>query len=165
MITIRNYKNIDLNILYQIRNDETLQKNLMSLPKKESYDDVVKWIQIKQSKDIFKIISIEESDQCIGYIQIVDINNSLFGKLGIAIHKKYQNFGYGQKALKIFFNNLKEKTNLKKILLEVLSTNKNAIKVYEKLGFKQINILKNHFLLNEKLIDVIVMEKKLNEKK
>lgn len=164
MITLRDYKEKDLNTLYLIRNDNNIQNLLMSFPKKESFEDVKNWLANKQIKDLFKIIALNENDLCIGYLQLVNIDkNRRSGKLGITIYKDYQNLGYGQKALTLFFDILKKEFNFEKVYLEVLMINKNAIKVYEKLGFYQINKLKNNFLLDSKNLDVIKMEKVLND--
>lgn len=140
MVKIRSFKQKDLMLLYKIRNNNILQKKLLSLPKKESLEEVNKWVIKKIRNSIFKVIVFEHNDQAIGYIQLVNINHNIMSaSLGIVIDDEYQNKGYGKDSLKQFFTYLRNSTQVKIINLEVLDTNKNAIQLYKNLGFIEIN--------------------------
>ena len=56
-------------------------------------------------------------------------------------------------ALKYTFNNL----NLRKITLDVISDNKAAIALYEKVGFVEEGLLKKHFYFDSMYYDVKIM--------
>lgn len=67
----------------------------------------------------------------------------------IAIHKDYQHQGLATKLIEYYPKN-------KDIFLEVSEYNYNAIALYKKLGFKEINIRKNYYGKND---NAIIMKK------
>ena len=74
----------------------------------------------------------------------------------IYVCKDFRNKGFGIKLLKkIEVNN----SNLKKIYLEVLESNLEAISFYKKMNFKKIHTRKNYFSVKEKKYDGFVMLK------
>lgn len=85
-----------------------------------------------------------------GFIHIED-HFDFIDIINIAVDKNYQHEGIGSKLLEYVIN-----LN-KRIILEVRSSNTNAIKLYTKYGFKNINIRKNYYG-NE---DAIVMERSI----
>ena len=80
-------------------------------------------------------------------------------EIGIVIgEKKYWNRGFGSDAIKSVVRFAFKSLNLSKILLNVYSYNKRAIKSYKKCGFVQVKVLeKNHFYSGE-YWDTLVME-------
>ncbi|MDQ0256562.1 RimJ/RimL family protein N-acetyltransferase [Evansella vedderi] len=57
------------------------------------------------------------------------------GNLGIVIKKEYRSLGIGKKLMTTALSWAKKNRTYEKIELEVLESNKNAIALYEKLGF------------------------------
>ena len=88
-------------------------------------------------------LKISESEKMIGYISI-RINIDKAEMLNFVIEPKYQHQGYGNKLLKHVFQEL-TKIGVNSIILEVREYNDNAIKFYEKNGFKKILIRKNYY--------------------
>lgn len=76
----------------------------------------------------------------------------------IYVSKNYQGKGLGYKLTKLLIDEAKEVKQLKKLKLEVESTNKPAYELYKKLGFKEIGIAKNEIFHNGKYYDNILME-------
>ena len=84
-----------------------------------------------------------EKQKMIGYISI-RINLNKAEMLNFVIEPNYQNQGYGKKLLNCAFKEL-IKIGVKSIILEVREYNDNAIKFYEKNGFKKLLIRKNYY--------------------
>lgn len=165
MIKIRDFHEKDIPVLQEIRNNNKIQEILMAQKKTESKEDTKNWVQQFKIKNIIKIICLIETDQCIGYIQITDINH--FNKycfIGIVINENFQGKGYGEIALKKVFKYLTIVLGIRKVLLYVLNKNINAKSLYKKIGFKESGKLKKHFLLKSTYEDVLIMEKFLDEK-
>ena len=84
---------------------------------------------------------IIEDNKIIGYIEYACIYDK--GELNyIFIDPKYRSKGYGIKLLNSMFNDLKGVTN---ITLEVNVNNTNAIKLYQKNGFKIVSRRENYY--------------------
>ncbi|MCR5231945.1 MAG: GNAT family N-acetyltransferase, partial [Acholeplasmatales bacterium] len=60
------------------------------------------------------------------------------------VNKDYQHKGIGSELLNELMNFLIEK-GAKSFILEVRESNNNAIRLYEKFGFKEISIRKNYY--------------------
>ena len=80
--------------------------------------------------------------------------------IGADIHPEYTGHGFGYKAYKEFIPFIFNSYEVNELLLEVLETNKRALHLYEKLGFKVIAIKKEEVLKNNILVDSIVMSLK-----
>ena len=83
--------------------------------------------------------------------------------MGIVISKEYQNLGYGNQAIKNLIKIARNSLKLKKIILEVLSFNERAIKLYLSLGFLNVGCMLKHYKYKGKLINVNIMEKIYDE--
>lgn len=78
--------------------------------------------------------------------------------MSIATNSEYRKKGYANLLLKYSYALLKEK-GIKKIFLEVRSTNENAINLYKKNDFKEMSVRKNYY--SDPKCDAIVMIKNL----
>ncbi len=76
--------------------------------------------------------------------------------ININVFYKYENQGIGSKLIEFMFNDLKSK-GVKEVTLEVNVFNYNAIRLYEKFGFKMIAKREKYY----DGIDAILMEKEL----
>jgi len=82
------------------------------------------------------------------------------GGIGIGIEKGYRDIGIGTEMLNTLLSEAK-KMGLKIVFLNVFSTNKRAIHVYEKIGFKQTGRRPKFFFKNGKYIDDVIMAKEI----
>jgi len=78
------------------------------------------------------------------------------GVVGIGIRQGYRNVGIGTQRLGLLITKAKE-MGLKILILWVFSTNKRAIHVYEKLGFKETGRYPKTIYRDGNYIDEIVM--------
>ena len=59
-------------------------------------------------------------------------------RLGITLGADFVNQGYGTEALALFLDHCFESLGFEQMVLDVVGYNRRAIRVYEKLGFKQV---------------------------
>lgn len=95
--------------------------------------------RIQKSSESSKILIIEINNIPVGEMNY-NIDNSI-AEIGIKIcNLKYQEKGYGTKVLKMLINYLFNELKVEKIILDTNLKNARAQHVYEKIGFKQVNI-------------------------
>lgn len=77
--------------------------------------------------------------------------------LAISVRKKYWNLGVATQMMQHIIPAAKE-DGIKTVSLGVNAENKNAIKLYEKIGFDYVGVHKNYFNLNGKFVDEVLMD-------
>lgn len=161
-VLLRNFKECDTDILFAIRRNSTLQHMLMAYPEASTTKNPEEWLKSHTTNinNFFQVISLQDTNQCIGFVQIVDIHNiAKYGYFAIAIHQDFQNKGYGHHALSQLINVAKKELLLYKLILNVLVKNTAAIKLYTKYDFHTVGVYKNHYPVHELRHDVLIMEK------
>ncbi len=119
-----------------------------------SLNNTRKWIDTLEIP--YYIVSSNNVD--IGYFrlsQYSNLNQSLY--IGMDLDEKYIGKGWAFKSYCLFIPYIFKLYSLKKIYLEVLSTNERAIKLYEKLGFVTEKIKCREIYRDGIYIDSIVM--------
>jgi len=92
-----------------------------------------------------KVFVILKDSKVIGVAEFIRSFNIEEAFLyGFSIKKEYRQKGYGKKMLEQAIVSLK-KHKIKKISLTTSEENKKAIKLYEKIGFKNIETLSNEY--------------------
>ncbi len=81
------------------------------------------------------------------------------GLFSIFLKKKFRGLGIGKLLIKRMVNWGKNNPVNKKISLAVFSTNKNAIALYKKLGFKREGCCPRDIIIDGKYVDSILMYK------
>lgn len=148
----------DLSTIQRILNDPDVRKNLAErFPRNRMMlKDLISLG--KEKKGIFLKILEKEHFDIVGLISLSDFNwPNRRAMLGIAIDKNFQNKGYGTESTKILVDYGFKNLQLHKICLEVYDFNKNAIKMYKKLGFKREGVFKKHSFKDGKYVDLIFM--------
>lgn len=84
-----------------------------------------------------------ENNRVIGYI-ITCIEGSSAHIISIAVRRDFRGRGVGS-ALLCTALRLLENGRVNRVYLEVRTSNKNAISLYEKAGFKVVEILRNYY--------------------
>ena len=125
---------------------EVYPEYIKIFPKEERKE--LKTIEQNYDKKITKLIKICEHNQFIGFFIINTIKNSQYVQLDyFAILEKYQNKGYGTKAIQLLKKQMEtydgifveiEKLGLGKDKQENLLRERRA-KFYENLGFEKLN--------------------------
>jgi ribosomal-protein-alanine N-acetyltransferase len=133
-------------MIKKIENNEIIRKMDELIFLDESYK--INEYETMQKSDIYFYYVFIEKDEIIGFLIFTKIKNEYeIIKIGILI--EYQSKGYGILFLKSILNLGVSKDIF---LLEVDSSNKKAINLYEKLGFKQISIRKHYYKNNNNAI-------------
>jgi len=118
-----------------------------------------KWYKNSYLKDKNCLIFIAfDKEIPIGYGQINHIdclNRSC--EVGFCVAPEFQGKGYGKILTKKIINYAIEKLKMHRIYLEVFTTNKKAIKLYKKVGFRKEGILRDRVFKNKKFHDVLLM--------
>lgn len=159
------YKKDDLQNVVDLINDWEIQRTLFpGLISPFCLEDEIEWYERnRQNKERGHSFAIRTTKDNIyiggaGYHDVNFKNRTCY--VGISIMQKdYQNKGLGTEAFELLINYLFNEMNIRKILLNVFSTNKRAIHVYEKLGFSVEGVLKDHIYRNGLYDDEIIMAK------
>ena len=96
------------------------------------------------------------SDKFLGYI-ILWIDEDKAQISSFVVKKEYRNKGYGFKFINFIFEKLKS-IGIKEITLEVRPSNKEALSLYQKVGFEQVAIRRAYYNNGE---DAFLMYKRL----
>jgi len=147
-----------------MRNDVSLQKLLMTQPRPNSRERVVQWLTEKSelADGLFFVVTGMSANNAVGYVQVADIDRThRRGSLGICLAPNVQGKGYGLEVLNLLETHVKDKHDFKKLILQVLADNYPAINLYLKARYREVGCLKEHFLLDGKFRDVLIMEKVL----
>ena len=79
------------------------------------------------------------------------------GELGMSVRKKYWRHGIGQAMLQALIDWAKGTGIIRKIDLEVISSNVPAIRLYEKLGFVKEGTIRRALFINGQFVDTHIM--------
>jgi RimJ/RimL family protein N-acetyltransferase len=161
-VLLRAWSTADLDVLHRMRNDLSLQRQLMSHPRGNSLDQVRDWLvaRTKATDSVFLVIEPRHSSEIAGYIQASEIDciNGL-AKIGICLTPSLHGKGFGSEAMALLESYLTAVFNIRKLTLEVLADNAIAIALYTKLGYRDVGHLQQHFYFDGDYFDVALMEK------
>ena len=168
-VYLSEYTKDDLQNVVDLINDWEIQSTLNPcLISPYTLEDEIEWFEAnrknKNRAHSFAIRTNKDNTYIggCGYHGVSHKNRTCY--VGIMIsNKEYQNKGYGTEAFELLINYLFKEMNIRKILLNVFATNKRAIHVYEKLGFKIEGTLKDHVYRDGQYVDEVVMAKFNNE--
>ena len=156
-----------------LRNVEKFQDFINSLIKKGaqimmnkkfSLKEEKKWLkeQLKKIKKHKKVSLIAEHNNMVVGNTDIDLKigrQSHIGEFGITIRDGYRGIGLGSylmnKIIKLAKKELKPQPKI--IRLGVFSTNKPAIGLYKKFGFKKVAKIPKQIAIKGKLVDEIIM--------
>lgn len=123
-------------------------------------ETVKDWIrnQREQNGKSRIIYAIRQSKSLVGTVQLNNIDHyQRKAMLGVYIgESKKRNSGLGFVACSLVLDYAFNGLDMRKIGLEVLSINQNAISLYEKLGFKKEGTKANDYFLDGQYFDVCI---------
>lgn len=135
---IRLMTNDDLEFFHSVRSE-----SYMFLHDNTNYslEENIKWFE--GLEDPFFIVSIDNNEpnvyEPIGYFRTSNwVDDSLY--IGMDIHPDYRGLKLAVPAYIRFMDKLKNDYSINKVYLEVLSSNRRAINIYNKLGFTIIDL-------------------------
>ncbi|MBC8123825.1 MAG: GNAT family N-acetyltransferase [Gemmatimonadaceae bacterium] len=149
-------------MLTALRNDIDLQALLLAVPKPNTEQRTRDWLnrRLDDPQGVFFIICDRSSNRGVGFIQVVHIELlHRRGELGLCIEPSEQGKGYATAALGLIERYLQDVFDLRKLTLNVLASNENAIGFYRGINYSTVGTLKQHFYYKQTFHDVLVMEK------
>ncbi len=151
----------DVDALYEIKNDRNAASLLGGFSNGYSKIDIENWIisHNNNKNEVLYLIETVEDSKVLGHVGLYDIDFRV-RKAEFAIliaGEDNQGKGYGSLCTKFMIDYAFDELNIRKINLSLLSENKRAISMYNKIGFVQEGILKNDQYKNGKYHDVILM--------
>jgi ribosomal protein S18 acetylase RimI-like enzyme len=121
-----------------------------------------KYIELAQDKNTEIMIMAYDGDKMIGMGVIFWDDKPKIKQVAhmaaIYVDKNYQGKGIGYRLVKTLIEEAKKVKQLRKLKLEVESTNKPAYELYKKLGFEEIGLSKGEIFHDGKYYDNILME-------
>lgn len=161
-IRLRMWRETDLAVITEIRNDVALQAQLLARVRGSTQAQVRNWLEERTSKTdkLLFIIAKRESDTPLGFVQIMDMNFvDRCAELGICLIREAQGHGYGGESLALVCNHMHNTWNFHKLNLRVRADNAAAIRCYQRQGFESCGLLKKHVFIEGTWQDIILMER------
>lgn len=159
---LRHWRDADLPLLQQWRNDVPLQAQLLARARGSDEAAVRRWLAERAAppRSLLFVIADADADVAIGYLQVVDIDaEDRRGELGICLGPQDQGRGRGTAALQVAMELLRREHGLRKINLRVRSDNERALRCYERLGFQRCGVWRQHVFVEGAWRDVVLMER------
>jgi RimJ/RimL family protein N-acetyltransferase len=154
----------DLVPLMELRNDVALQGDLLSTPRGSSLSATREWVTRRTLPEgaLFFVIARAEDDSAVGFIQLENVHPiHRHAHLGVALSRAARGVGHGSAAIRLLERHAHDVLGVRKVLLEVKTSNTRAVTLYERLGYERVGVLRAHFYLAGTFHDVTVMEKQL----
>ena len=145
-LILRSAKKEDIKILLQSLKDLNQETKFLS-----SEPEEIKYTEEGELSFINALNSSEKSVMLLAFVDDRYIGNCMMKQgstlrsahratIGIAIYQKYTHQGFGEAMLEALFE-IATQAQLEQLELNVVSSNKPAISLYTKLGFKQYGCL------------------------
>lgn len=164
-VLLRPWRDTDLSALCDLRNDVMLQRNMMSRARGSSLDATRDWLKRRTAEHygVLLIIASPGDEETVrGFIQLTAADAiSGSAMLGICVSPSWHGTEVAADALALVAQHARDVLCLRKIVLEVLTTNDRAVAFYLKHDFREVGVLRNHFLWAGEWLDVTVMERLL----
>jgi RimJ/RimL family protein N-acetyltransferase len=161
-IKLRPINESDISFIHSLRNNKDIVDNLGTNFRFISEAVDRRWIQDQPSNNLRLVIEKEipySSPISLGLIYLLHIDHlNQHAEFAIQIALNHQGKGVAAKASSMLINHAFNDLNLNKLYLSVLPYNTRAIRLYEKLGFTQTGIKKDHLYKNGRYFNLIDME-------
>ncbi len=111
------------------------------------------------------VFIVENNEQSpIGYTLIKDLDHkNRNAEIGLHLDPAFHGKGYGKDAFNTLIRYCFHELNLHRVHLEVFDFNEPAIRMYQKMGFKQDGRLREAFFTQNRFCDIVVMSLLKNE--
>jgi RimJ/RimL family protein N-acetyltransferase len=161
---LRPFDERDLAPLTELRNDVALQGDLLASPRGSSLSATREWVTRRMAPEgaLFFVIARAEDGGAVGFVQLEGLHPiHRHAHLGVALSRAARGVGHGSAAIRLLERHAHDVLGVRKILLEVKSSNTRAVTLYERLGYERAGVLRAHVYLAGTFHDVTVMEKHL----
>ena len=158
-VTVREAYEDDAAAIKNVVNDVASEKYYV-VPERsrEDWDAAVK--EIKSRKGLIIVAQVDGKTVGMAYLVGGKFEKSKHvGFLGISILRGFRRIGIGTAMMNYIIEWAEKQEELEKVSLTVFSTNKAAINLYRKFGFKVEGISKKQYKIEGRYIDEITMGK------
>ncbi|WGV60887.1 GNAT family protein [Brevibacillus brevis] len=161
-IYLRKMTGEDVDVYHTWRNDEEVMRTTnpsMDVYTWEDTNGFVNQVILHASSSKNYMIVDCQTNRPIGITSLIQIdlkNRNAECIIDIG-EKEYWGDGYGREALKLLLDYAFLEMNLHRVSLRVFSFNERAIKLYERLGFKQEGISRQFLFREGKWHDIVYM--------
>lgn len=115
-------------------------------------DSFSKQIMVKLilSNSLFlKLVENQITSKIVGYIIAIHDDRHIVNIINLSIKKEYQHKGYGSYLLQLTLELIKKNQDIHKVILNVKTTNKIAIGLYQKFKFQIVQEIENYYSNHE----------------
>jgi len=149
-----------LDVFNSVAEEEEMIKYLGIIEKRKKEDYVKVFSRIMADVELGKEIRIvaEAENRIVGYVSVKVDGGSFRHRawLGILVKKEFRDLGLGTELMKAVIEESRRR-GLKLLLLETSSLNVRAIRVFKKVGFREVGRVPMGLRLNNKFVDTIIM--------
>lgn len=165
-VVLRTPKWEDLDDLMELINSLVEEDAEIEIDSKKTREEEVDWLSeaiasSEKGEALYLVVEVDGKVVASSGITKRELRcENHVGDLGIAMKSEYRDIGIGTEMMKILIDQARV-MELKVLTLTVFATNKRAIHVYEKVGFKETGRIPKGVYRNGKYIDRIIMTKVL----
>lgn len=146
---LRKAKLDDINIVYELRNDELVRHNSINQDK-ISFDTHKEWfLKTINDENVKFYLAFTDNDEFIGGVRLV-LKDDYFWEVNISVSSEFRGNGFSglilEKAIEI--------SNAIKLIAYILDKNSISKKLFTKLGFKYIDMIIINDMKVEKYIRI-----------
>lgn len=149
MITLRDYKNSDVNRLLKLANNENVARYLTgAFPSPYTLEDAEWWVSTGSKNGIVKVIEL--NGEFVGSVGLTCGTNErrFSGEVGYWLGEAYWGQGIASVALSQLTEVIFEETDIVRLFAPVYSPNKPSMRVLEKAGYRHEATLANSIYKN-----------------
>lgn len=161
MIRLRRLHEKDAPYMLEWMHNQDIQKCFQKDMLNMNLEDAVNFCRTSAIKDVpsdgdsnhFAIV--DQEDEYLGTISLknIDIRNGT-AEYAIVVREKIQGHGVAKSATKLLLKKAFDEYSLHRVYLNVLESNKSAIKFYEKFGFKLEGEFRDHLIKEGKYVNL-----------
>lgn len=167
MFKLRELTREDLSVINDMRNNKNLIELLGAPYRFINIETENQWFDnyLKNRQSNIRCTILNEDNTVIGLVSLTNINRiNQSATLHIMIgEEKNQGQGAGTHATKEILNHAFLDMNLNRVELSVLETNKRAIQLYKKIGFKEEGLKRQAVFKGNSFKDMLIMSILKNE--
>lgn len=163
------YDDTFLNICKECQNDKNIMryapKNIFTLMTHDIQSPMYKWVNVHETNQRVRVfetfrIEIQEGDKakCIGLVNLYNMDIVLRQiQMDMWILSKYANADYGSETIDLIKNYVFNELNLKKLQIDVESSNQLMLQILETAHFKNEGVLENKIFRDGVYYDIHTM--------
>lgn len=163
-VVLRAWQESDVPFFHAIRNDVGTQLALAADPRPHTLSDVRAWLEHRSGsrEGVFFVIAAATEGEPAGFIELRDMQvRHGHASLGLCLARTARGRGWAAEALTMLEAYGQRVLGLNKIVLQVRHDNTAAVALYERAGYRQAGLLRDHFRCGTGRHDVSIWEKLL----